>query len=221
MYTRIYINGREINKNQPAPTTKAQFAKAFGWQLYKALQERAIELRELDQKKIVDPSLTGPIQDFWNEILEVHDKTEKLGIHITTSLMNRVNRLKKISEDFDTYVDKNLNCTRAEHLLLGMTLAELCEDVHHFTRQIVITHFSISIDDTNKKLPFRPTDWEKKESFIQEICEYQGQRGGKFPPHNILAKRMALKGYKLPERTYRDWKKQLLSGKFKYFVQDR
>lgn len=221
MYTGIYVRGLLIKRGQPAPKTKAQFAKAFGWQLYKALQERAIELRELDQKNIVDPNLTGPIQAFWNEILEVHDETEKLGIYISTSLMNRVNRLKKISEDFDAYVDKNLYCSRAEHLLLGMTLAELCEDVHHFTRQIVITHFSISIDDTNKKLPFRPTDREKKESFIQEVYEYQGQRGGKFPPHNILAKRMALKGYKLPERTYRYWKKQLLSGKFKHFVQDR
>jgi hypothetical protein len=221
MHTGIYVMGRKIKRGQPAPKTKAQFAKALGWQLYKALQERAIELRELDQKNIVDPSLTGPIQAFWNEILEVHDKTEKLGIYISTSLMNRVNRLQKISEDFDAYVDKNLDCARAEHLLLGMTLAELCEDVHHFTRQIVITHFSISIDDTNKNLPFRPTDWKKKDSFIQEIHHYQGQRGGKFPPHNILAKRMALKGYKLAERTYRDWKRQFLSGKFKDFVQDR
>jgi hypothetical protein len=221
MYTGIYVRGLLIKRGQPAPKTKAQFAKAFGRQLYKALQVRAIELRELDQQNLVDPSLTGPIQNFWNDVLEVHDKTARLDIHITTSLMAKVCQLKKVLEDFDAYVDKNLDCTRAEHLLLGVTLADLCEDVHHFTRQIVITHFSISVDDTNKKLPFRPTDWEKKESFIQEVYAYQGQREGKFPPHNILAKRMALKGYKLPERTYRDWKKQFLSGKFKHFVQDR
>jgi hypothetical protein len=188
MHTGIYVMGRKIKRGQPAPKTKAQFAKALGWQLYKALQERAIELRELDQKNIVDPSLTGPIQAFWNEILEVHDKTEKLGIYISTSLMNRVNRLQKISEDFDAYVDKNLDCARAEHLLLGMTLAELCEDVHHFTRQIVITHFSISIDDTNKNLPFRPTDWKKKIHLFKRFITTKGNAGVNFHHTTFLQK---------------------------------
>ena len=91
MHTGIYVMGRKIKRGQSAPITKAQFAKAFGRQLYIALQERAVELRELYQQNLVDQNLTGPIQTFWNDVIEVHDKTAKLSNHITMSLMNRVN----------------------------------------------------------------------------------------------------------------------------------
>jgi len=221
MHTGIYVMGRKIKRGQPAPKTKAQFAKAFGRQLYRALQERAIELRELDRQNLVDQSLTGPIQTFWNDVIEVHDKTARLDIHITTSLMTKVRQLKKELEDFNAHIDQNLECTKAEHLLLGMSLAELCEDVRHFTRQIEETHLAIAADDSDKKQPNRPTDWEKKEFFIQMVDDYMDQYSGRFPPHNILIKRMSLKGYKLPERTYRDWKKQYRNGTFEYFVQER
>lgn len=221
MYTGIYVRGLLIKRGQPAPKTKAQFAKAFGRQLYRALQERAIELRELDRQNLVDQSLTGLIQNFWNYVLEVHDKAAKLDIRITKSLMTKVCQLKKVLEDFDAHIDQNLECTNAGHLLLGMTLAELCEDVRHFTRQIKETHLAIAADDSNKKPPNRPTDWEKKEFFIQMVDDYMDQHSGRFPPHNILARRMLLKGYELPERTYRHWKKQWRNGTFEHFVQER
>ncbi len=221
MHTVIYVMGRKIKRGQPAPKTKAQFAKAFGRQLYRALQERAIELRELDRQNLVDKSLTGPIQNFWNDVLEVHDKTARLGIRITKSLMSKVYQLKKVLEDFDAHIDLNLKCTKAEHLLLGMSLAELCEDVRHFTRQLEETHFAIAADDSNKKLPNRPTDWEKKELFFREVNEYMDQYSGRFPSHNILVRRMSLKGYELPERTYSQWKKQYRNGKFEHLVQGR
>lgn len=217
----IYAMGRRVTRKKSDPKTKAQFAKAFGRQLYKALQERAIELRELGRKNLVDQSLASSIQNFWNDILEVYDKNARLDIHITTSLMTKVRRLKKILENFDTYIEQNFECTESEHLLLGMSLAELCEDVRHFTRQIEITHLVIAADESNKKLPYRPTDWEKKEIFIRVVDEYMAQHRGKFPPHNILAKRMALKGYVIPDRTYRDWKKQYRTGTVEHYVQDR
>lgn len=217
-----YRDGKEVPKKRPPSPTKAQYAKAYARQLYDALQIRVTELRQLDQEGLVHKNLTKTIQTFLNDVLEVHDATAQLGSRITTSLMIEVNRLHTAVNDFDAYIDKHLECHTAKQLLLGMSLADLCEDVRHFVLQITITHTSITADRPHKMLPNRPTDWGKREIFLQEVSAYRAIHGANtYPPHNILAKRMANSGYSLPERTFRDWRKQHQDGKFNNLVQDR
>ncbi len=211
-----------LKRKKSTPPTKAQYAKAFGRQLYDALQKRVTELRQLDQQNFVDQNLTGPIQTFWNEALKVHDTTARLGSRITNSLMIEIEQLHKSVDEFDVYTDQHFECHTAGQLLLGMSLADLCEDVRHFVQQIALTSTSLAADKPLRKLPNRPTDWEKKELFLQEISAHQLIHGpNTYPRHNILERRMASKGYKLPERTYRDWRMQHRAGKFAKLVQDR
>ena len=220
--TRVHRMGKETAPKQPPSPTKAHYARYFGWQLYEALQVRATELRELDRQGLVARKLTEPIQQFWNDVLAVHQTTTKIRGYIPTLLMGDLGKLHETLVVFDAYLDANLHYHSDTDLLLGLSLAELLEDTLHFIRQMQMTSTAIAADGSKKRLPNRPTQWKKKQLVLQEILEHQKNYGiDTYPRHNILARRMAKNGYTLSERTYRDWKKQHRLGEFEKLIQDR
>ena len=218
--TRVHRMGKETAPKQLPSPTKAQYAKYFGWQLYEALQARATELRQLDRQELVDQKLTEPIQHFWNDVLTVCQVTKKIRGSIPKSLIEEIRKLHKTLKVFDAYIDENLQYQSAQDLLLGLSLADLVEDVHHFIRQMEITYTSIAADKPDKKLPNRPTDWAKKKIFNQEVLAHQ-KIHGKYPPYKILEKAMSRAGFELKERTYGDWRAQHRKGELFQFVQKR
>lgn len=218
--TRVHRMGKETAPKQPPSPTKAHYARYFGRQLYKALQIRETELRELHRQGLVAQTLTEPIQQFWNDTLTIHQATTKIRGHIPKSLMDEIRRLHKTLGAFDAYLDANLQYHCAKDLLLSLSLAELLEDVRHFIRQMQMTYSSIAADGSNKRLPNRPTDWAKKKLFIQEVLSHQTTHG-KFPPYKILEKTMARVGFELKQRTYGEWRAQHRRGELYQIIQNR
>ena len=218
--TRVHRMGKETAPKQPPSPTKADYARYFGWQLYEALQVRATELRELDRQGLVAQKLTEPIQQFWNDVLAVHQTTTKIRGQIPKSLMNEIRHLHKTLGAFDAYLDANLQYHSAKDLLLGLSLAELLEDIRHFIRQMQMTYSSIAADGPNKRLPNRPTDWAKKKLFIQEVLAHQTIHG-KFPPYKILEKAMARVGFELKQRTDGEWRAQHRRGELCQIIHNR
>lgn len=221
MRTQTYKDGKAVDPKKQVGLTNAQIVKSFARQLHVALQERRIELRELDSQDSIEQALTKQIQRFWNEIHTVIDATFKINDRITKSLMRAIGKLNADLASFEDAIDNSLGLNSPDDLLLGMSLAELCGDVRHFTHQVELTHTSVASVSLNE-MPNRPTDWNKKSLFEQLVSEYQRQHGPKkYPPYKVMAKIMEHSGFDLKERTYGDWKTQHRKGTFHHLIQAR
>lgn len=219
MGTQTYKDGKAVEPKKQAGSTNAQIVKDFARQLHEALQERRIELQELDSQNAVVQALADPIQLFWNDIHTVMDATFKIKDHITKSLMRAIRQLKVDLDSFEEWLDSSLLLNSPRDLLLGMCLSELCDDVRHFTYQVELTHDSVA---SLNEIPNRPTDWKKKKLFEELVLAHQRQHGlNKYPRFKEMAKIMGRSGFDLKERTYGDWKAQHRNGTFGHFIQTR
>ena len=91
--------------------------------------------------------------------------------------------------------------------------------VKHFIHQFDILMNSYS---PGQRVPCNPTDWERKQFFIDEVIAHQAAHGvARFPRHKIIQSVMESHGFNLPERTYGDWRRQWKAGTILNVVQQR
>jgi len=220
--SRVFKNALQVTQKPPKSYTKVDFSKGFGFQLYKALELRSIELKILHERGVIPDYMLDPIQKFVDHIFEAINSTEKLNDRLTKAFMREIDVLDRSLINFDLYIDEYLQFHSPDDLLLASYLSELFDDVRHFVQQIKITHTSIPASMPVTNMPNRPTDWDKKNYFVQLVMQHQRIHGnGKYPRYKLIEPKMINAGFSLSERTYSDWKKQHRSNTFNWLIQDR
>ena len=70
-----------------------------------------------------------------------------------------------------------------------------------------------------RPLPIKPTDWNGREFFEQEVKKHQITHGQKkYPRYKHILEKMEAQGFKLSPRTYGNWKRLFESGElWNYF----
>lgn len=69
-----------------------------------------------------------------------------------------------------------------------------------------------------RALPIKPSGWNGREVFEQEVKEYQITHGkGKYPRYKHIQRVMEAGGFELSERTYRNWKRLFENGELRNY----
>jgi hypothetical protein len=106
-----------------------------------------------------------------------------------------------------TVIDGNENDRRA----ISALAHELCDDVAWYCEQIEMTYAIVDVIDGMIYEPNRAINAKQLEIFLSAVGRYRQSRSGQvYPSYEFLK----FHGFKLSERTYRNWKKKHCEGHY-------
>ena len=208
---KVKVNDAEIKR----------LSSAFVHQLNRALEARASELTDLHIENAIPVKLAVLIQTFFHLVIKLNDETTThIGRSPPKTLSNALGLLPALQE-FE--INAGLLVPLAsDGLLLRTVLNELLDDVRHFVRSIQLTHLSVKIAQGRPVLRNRPSNIKAMTAYAEIVSAHQDQHGtDKFPKPSELQKQMQALGHTVPERTLRDWKRQMKNKTFGNYVQNR
>jgi hypothetical protein len=187
----------------------------------RALEARASELNELYSENAMSAKLTALIKEFFQLVIKLNDETTKhTGRSPPKTLRNAKELLRRLQE-FEIKVERLVPLTKHGPLLCTV-LDELFDDVRHFVRSVQITNGIVKLVQGRPALRNRPSKIEAMTTYAKVITTHQSQHGtGEFPKPREAQKQLKLLGHVVPERTLRDWKRQIKNKTFGDYVQNR
>ena len=203
----IYKNGKEIAKNLRGPS-RMEFIGAFLGDLFKSLDSCNQELSLISIPNDLHDLMTDYadyVLKFLRSYPEPTGRVAKKSIGLVRALNLKQVLFEKAFRSFDDIPPE-----------VNQVVFEFNESVRWFVEQHMKAFYSYI---PGQKLPIKPSDWEGRKVFEREVMEHQiihGER--KYPRYKNIQKIMKKEGFKLSERSYRDWKRLYENGElWSYF----
>ena len=207
--------------SKAAVTPKAAFVRRFISQLNDALVINSRELEKLHEISSFDIKLQKIIEEFKTKVMSVVDSFPTGGERVPKEFYDKVKLLVPTVETFIKECEQNPLPDNDTELSIVFTIMWMAEDVKHFVNQVTMTSSSIAaitdpvtgkiLPPSNKEIPNRHRDQMKATAFLEAMEKYKTQGGKKkFMPHKFAIDN----GLDMPERTFRQFKTDYLTGNF-------
>lgn len=219
---RLILQGKQLaGKAKVNDAEIKRLTRAFVHQLNRALEARASELTDLHIENAIPVKLAVLIQTFFHLVIKLNDETTKhTGRSPPKTLRNAVGLLPALQE-FEINAGLLVPLTKGG-LLLCTVLNELLDDVRHFVRSIQITHGIVKVVQGRPTLRNRPRKINAMTAYAAIVSAHQVHHGAeKFPKPSTVHEQLEDLGHVVPERTLRDWKRQMKNKTFGDYVQNR
>lgn len=215
------IGNKQIIPKDTNKRERKNITEGFIFQLHLSLVERNIELVELNKLKPFPENLDKLIRGFFSEVVKNYEATT---LHTASTPPRTLGNAVKLIGTLEAFKKSCINLEKDVPVAPPVTavLDELSGDVEHYIRSIRITYSSVRVIKNQPILCNRPRQTDAMDAYSKIIFERTREHPqGKFPkPYQVKAQMNAL-GYVIPERTMRDWAKQMKEGTFGNYVQNR
>ena len=220
MQVRQYRMGKLVLPSPPISkgATKQEILRNLDFPQLRFDYDRFIKAVEWYYSKYgITNELQDLILDCCNEVINLMGAYPLDEANINTSMkeMVRVFELKMqgIKEKFLTLSEYSTMPLRLKQLI-----AYSFDGVTHFIWQFKILINSYAVDEN---FPHAPTNWDRKELFIQLVTEFQlKNKNKKFPVFKNVAREMELRRFSFSRRTYTTWISQWKRGEIKNLIQN-
>lgn len=194
----------------------------FIGQLDTALRERARTAEWLHEKMAISKSLQALVCQFHGDVIHAIQKTlGRRRAGAPTTLADAKKLAGKVIE-FEARLDRELTHDHVLAFDLAVCMRDLCDDVHHYIRQIELTAAAVFAQAGKPLIGNRPTNWAAKNELAALISDFKKARGDDAWPSGA-AMRAALKrrGHECSERSVRGWVRQFKSDSAWLYVQQK
>uniref|UniRef100_UPI004048E994 hypothetical protein n=1 Tax=Limnohabitans sp. TaxID=1907725 RepID=UPI004048E994 len=216
--TGKYKSGIKVITKLPN-ITKVQIATAFAAQINNSLEEHAKSLQVLAIQSEIPEELYGPIQDFFEIVIQSSDQYDLSLKQLKTDQLKKMQALKSAAEIFGNLIFRKMEKTITKGGKLSPVICQLIADVNHFIQQLEMTHHSYTPGMSTNT---RPVNWSLREAVYSHILEHQLKLGvGKYPNLNAAQLRARNLGHHLSDRTYREIKALHKEGTLFHYTQPR
>ena len=212
---------RSAKRKQEKNDERKRIMRKFIAQLDFCLAKRAAELKALDDANPFSEILIKAIVEFFAEVIANNDATTKHKASTPPRTLENAAKLLGPLKEFKQSIDSCTKTTPIEPTVCAV-LDELIGDVEHFIRSIQITHAIVKIDGGKPRMRNRPRKTDAMAAYYKIVLDLQSRQGqDNFPKPREIHKQMLALGHDIPERTMRDWKRQMKEGTFGHHVQNR
>lgn len=215
------IGNKLIIPKNTGKNERKEIIRTFILQLYFSLVKRNIELVELNKLKPFPVNLNKLIRGFFSEVVKNYEATT---LHTASTPPRTLGNAVKLIGTLEAFKKSCINLDKNMPVDPPVTtvLDELRGDVEHYIRSIRITYSSVRVINEQPILCNRPRQTDAMDAYSKIVFQHTRKHPqGKFPkPYQVKAQMNAL-GYVIPERTMRDWAKQMKEGTFGNYVQNR
>ena len=194
----------------------------FAKQLDKAMDERAMELRQLSSDEAISQSMEIVIEDFFKLLIATTEKTTNHTGRTPPRTWSDAKALRPALQNFQEALDNLITNSDVNQLYLADALHELCVDVQHYTKSIEQTYFSYEFRGSAVAMRNRPPKNKARTAFMKLVAAHRaGQESTSYPKDKFTLQQLEKSGHKVSERTLRLWKQQLKNGTFWYYIQPK
>lgn len=213
---RTFRNGQLIPGGGAGEPTKAEWVEFFKNQINYWLILNAQAIQALDDSNAIPEAVVAKLQGYLPIVITTIDSIapEPSG-HMREHSIDPIKNLDYETKRLQQWYQETMEASTLEPPLASV-IAELIEDVLHFSRQIKISVLGF---DALKDPPWRPNNNWLKSAVFAEIDAYQKKfNTHKLPPHKVVEKALADRGFKaaegrkeiLSKRTYTKYRKEYL-----------
>lgn len=220
---RKIIAGKVQSPKGAQNRDRANYCRRAAYRLSDALCESAAELNHLWNSGAITNEiavLTSDIFDLACSTIDYSLIPKHVGAPRT---LEKSKNLVKAMEEFRAAIDLALTHDKRHALELASCLHEFCCDIAHYERQIRFAYAIVQITAAGRIKPAnRPTNLQGKKEFAKIVNEYQAVHGPeKFPKLRHIKAALASVNQSIPDRTLREWRKQMQLNTFGHHIQTR
>lgn len=217
-----WVSGRlpqpKVKMTAP-PHPKGTLVRLFGRQMFNNSKEVFNKISNCWSPQFDEDNLLFRLKSYTNQLIEIYLATQECPVKIPKKLVQEVGSLEIANEQFSLYISEVKKKLPEESGALIILLDALINESRFFIFQFDAT---VDLVWTGKNFPFKPTDRIRKHAFLKAVINWSDKRNGlKFPPYFELIRLPELNGFRIPNKTYGLWKKQLLNGTLHLFFQPR
>ena len=200
---------------------RADFCRVFISQLLLALDESANELQYLWERN----ALSKEVADLTRGLVSITRQTLYDSFRsVSRGAPKRLSNAKELLKEMHIFrlkIDLVLTHERPHALELACCIQEFCCDISHYEQQIRFVYGIVSVTAEGRpKLANRPTKWTAKNAFAKIVIQHQAIHGeGTFPKPRQIKADLSLANHVVPERTLREWRRQVQLGTFSRHTQ--
>jgi hypothetical protein len=220
---RKIIAGKVQSSQKKQNRDRANYCHRAAYWLSDALCESAAELNHLWNSGAISKDiavLTSYIFGLACRTIDYSLRPKHVGAPRTLA---KAKKLVKAMERFRDAIDSALTHDKRNALELACCLHEFCCDIAHYERQIRFAYAIVQITTAGRIKPAnRPTNLQIKKEFAKIVNAYQAVQGPeKFPKLRHIRAALASVNQSIPDRTLREWRKQMQMKTFGHHIQAR
>ncbi len=221
------VPGRKIiaGKVQPSKEEqnrdRANYCRRAAYWLSDALCESAAELNDLWNRRAISNVIAALTSDIFGLACETIDDSLKPKHVGAPKNLAKAKKLVKAMEVFRVAIDSGITHDKRHALELAWCLHEFCCDIAHYERQIRFAYGIVQVTAEGRPKPAnRPTKLKEKKEFAKIVNEHQTVHGPEtFPKLRHIKAALARVNQSIPERTLREWRKQMQLNTFGQHIQ--
>lgn len=223
------ISGRKIiaGKVQPSKEEqnrdRANYCRRTANWLSNALYESAVELNDLWNRGAISNGIAALTSNIFGVACKTIDDSLKQTHVGAPSTLAKAKKLVKAMEGFRAAIDSALTHDKPHALKLACCLHEFCCDIAHYEQQIRFAYGIVQITAEGRSMPAnRPTNLQGKKEFAKIVNAHQAAHGAHtFPKPRQIKAALASVNLSVPDRTLREWRKQMQFNTFGHHIQPR
>lgn len=221
--SRKFIAGKAQSLKQERERDRTNYCRSAAHSFNAALCESAAEINDLWSRGAISSEVAHLIRRIFGIACSTSDESLKpTRVGAPPTLRNAKNLLKEVAE-FREAVDAAITYDQRHALELAWCLHEFCCDVAHYEQQIRYAYAIVSLTPGRYPKPAnRPTKLKAKTEFAKIVNEHQAAHGTEtFPKPRQIKVALSRVNQNVPDRTLREWRKQMQSGTFGHHIQPK
>jgi hypothetical protein len=219
---RKIIAGK-VQSSKEQNRDRANYCRSMADWLSDALCESAAELNDLWNKGAISDAIAALTSGIFSLVCKTINYSLK-PTHIgAPRTLAKANKLVKEMVEFRAAIDSALTNDKQHALTLALCLYEFCCDIEHYVLQIRFAYGIVHVDSQGRPKPAnRPTNWAAKAKFEAIVKHHRGIHGPEsFPKLGKIKAELARVNVTIPDRTLREWGKQIRLKTFEYHIQPK
>lgn len=220
---RMIIAGKAKPSKDEQNRDRADYCHRAAYWLDDALCESAAELNDLWNRGAISTEIADLIRRIFRiACTTIDDSLKPTRVGSPPTLM-KARDLLKAMEEFRVSIDFVITHDRRHALSLAWCLHEFCCDIAHYEQQIRFAYGIVHLTAEGRPKPAnRPTKIREKKEFEKIVNKHQAAQGAEtFPKTRQIKAALAAVNQSVPDRTLREWRKQMRLKTFDHYVQPR
>ena len=180
-------------------------------QLNTSLSFWARAFESLWEKQFINDQYCLNITAFFQAVAQAVDSTLQHNEPCPPSTLKQARTLKPLIDKFKRQTATAVDGSESDRQEVSALVNELCDDVAWYCDQIEMTYAIVDVIDGMIYEPNRAIDANQLQLFLSALGSYRQSRTGEVYPSYAF---LRYHGFKLSERTYRNWKKKHREGHY-------
>lgn len=221
--SRKIVAGKVKPSKRALDRERSNYSRVAAYWLDEALCESAAGLNDLWGRGAISTEVADLIRRIFSIACStVDDSLKPTRVGSPPTLM-KARDLLKAMEGFRVSIDSVITHDQRHALDLAWCLHEFCCDIAHYELQIRFAYGIVHVDaEGNPKPANKPTKLKEKKEFAKIVNEHQAAHGaGTFPKPRQIKAALARVNHSIPDRTLREWRKQMRRNTFSHHIQPR